>query len=322
MTLAARATKQLRMQVILSRNGTPVDRLDELAVLVAVLDAGSLAAASRRLRRSPPSVTRALAALEDRVGARLVERTTRHLAATDAGRILAAQARAVLAGYADAVRDAEAAPLRGTVRVTAPVVFGRRHVTPLVAAFLAAQPAVSVALVLADRNLDLVEEGLDVAVRIGPLADSSLVARRVGEVRRVLVASPDYLAAHGTPTTPVDLATHDTVFSSSRPMPVEWRFRDGARGRIVRLTPRLIVNEVEAALVGARLGRGIAMALSYQVADDLAAGTLVRLLRGHEPPPLPIQLVTPGGRHMAPRVRAFLDHAAGFLGDLAVIRPE
>lgn len=299
-----------------------MDRLDELTVLVAVLEAGSLAAASRRLRRSPPSITRALAALEDRVGARLVERTTRRLTATEAGRTLAGQARAVLAGYADAVRDASEAPLRGTVRVTAPVVFERRHVTPLVAAFLDAHPAVAVDLVLADRNLDLVEEGLDAAVRIGSLADSSLVARRVGEVRRVLVASPAYLAGRGTPCTPGDLAHHDAVFSSSRSVPVEWRFRDGARGRVVRLTPRLLVNDVEAALVAARMGRGVAMALSYQVADDLAAGVLVRLLPGHEPPPLPVQLVTPGGRHMAPRVRAFLDHAARHLSTLEVIRPS
>ncbi len=298
-----------------------MDRLDELTVLVAVLDAGSLAAASRRLRRSPPSVTRALAALEDRVGARLVERTTRRLTATAAGRTLADQARAVLAGYAEAVRDANEATLRGTVRVTAPVVFGRRHVTPLVLGFLDAHPAVAVDLMLADRNLDLVEEGLDAAVRIGPLADSSLVARRVGEVRRMLVASPGYLAARGTPSTPGDLARHHVIFSSSRPAPVEWRFPDGARARVVRLVPRLLVNEVEAALVAARMGRGVAMALSYQVADDLAAGNLVRLLPGHEPPPLPVQLVTPGGRHMAPRVRAFLDHAARHLGALAVIRP-
>lgn len=299
-----------------------MDRLDELTVLVAVLETGSLAAASRRLRRSPPSITRALAALEDRVGARLVERTTRRLAATEAGRTLAGQARAVLAGYADAVRDANEAPLRGTLRVTAPVVFGRRHVTPLAIAFLDAHPAVAVDLMLADRNLDLVEERLDAAVRIGPLADSSLVARRVGEVRRVLVASPGYLAARGTPRTPGDLARHDAIFSSGRPVPVEWRFKEGARGRVVRLAPRLLVNEVEAALVGARMGRGIAMALSYQVADDLAAGVLVRLLPDHEPPPLPVQLVIPGGRHMAPRVRVFLDHAARHLGTLEVIRPS
>lgn len=298
-----------------------MDRLDELTVLVTVLDSGSLAAASRRLRRSPPSITRALAALEDRVGARLIERTTRRLTPTEAGRTLAAQARAVLGAYAEAVRDAADAPARGTVRVTAPVVFGRRHVTPLVATFLDAHPAVTIDLVLADRNLDLVDEGLDVAIRIGRLADSSLLARRVGEVRQMLVASPSYLAARGSPRTPGDLAGHDAIFSASRPMPIEWRFRDATRTRIVRLAPRLLVNEVEAALVAARLGRGIAMALSYQVADDLAAGTLVRLLPDHEPPPVPVQLVTPGGRHMAPRVRAFLDHAAQALGTLPAIHP-
>lgn len=298
-----------------------MDRLDELTVLVTVLDSGSLAAASRRLRRSPPSITRALAALEDRVGARLVERTTRRLTPTEAGRSLAAQARAVLGAYAEAVRDAADAPARGTVRVTAPVVFGRRHVTPLVATFLDAHPAVTVDLVLADRNLDLVDEGLDVAIRIGRLADSSLLARRVGEVRQMLVAAPSYLAARGSPHTPADLAAHDAIFSASRPVPIEWRFRDAARTRIVRLAPRLLVNEVEAALVAARLGRGIATALSYQVADDFAAGTLVRLLPDHEPPPVPVQLVTPGGRHMAPRVRAFLDHAAQALGTLEAIHP-
>ncbi len=289
-------------------------------VLVTVLEAGSLAGASRRLRRSPPSITRALAALENRIGARLIERTTRQMTATEAGRTLAGQARALLGGYAEAVRDVGEVSLRGTVRVTAPVVFGRRYVTPLVATFLDAQPTVTVDLVLADRNLDLVEEGLDVAVRIGPLVDSSLVARRVGEVRRVLVASPEYLAARGSPRTSGELAGHDAIFSASRPVPIEWRFREGARSRIVRLAPRLLVNDVEAALVGARMGRGIAMALSYQVADDLAAGVLVRLLPGHEPPPLPVQLVVPGGRHMALRVRAFVDHAARHLGELPVIR--
>ena len=298
-----------------------MDRLDELEALVAILDTGSLAAAGRRLRRSPPAMTRLLTALEARMGARLVERTTRTLAPTDAGRRLAGQARAVLAGYASAVRDADDSPLRGTVRVTAPVVFGRLHVTPLVLAFLDAHPGVQVNLTLADRNLDLIEDGLDAAVRIGELADSGLVARRVGEVRRMLVASPAYLAARGTPGAPGDLAGHDAVFSSGRPVPVEWRFHDGPRHRVVRLQPRLLVNEVEAALVAARAGRGLAMVLSYQAAADLASGALVRLLPGYEPPPLPVQVVAPGGRHMAPRVRAFLDHAARHLLALDVIRP-
>src|SRR4051812_17316447 len=181
-----------------------MDRLDELSVLLAILEGGSLAAASRRLRRSPPAITRILAQLEERVGARLVDRTTRAMSATEAGRRLAEQARAVLGAYADAVREASDAPLRGKLRVTAPVVFGRRHVLPVVGEFLDAHPDVQVELVLADRNLDLVEEGLDVALRIGALRDSGLIARRVGQIRRVLVASPAYLAAHGAPREPGD----------------------------------------------------------------------------------------------------------------------
>ncbi len=297
-----------------------MDRLDELAVLVAILDGGSLAAAARRLRRSAPAITQILAALEERVGARLVERTTRRAAPTEAGRRLAEAARAVLGNYADAVRDANETPLRGLVRVTAPVNFGRRHVTPLVASFLDAHPEVQVELVLADRNLDLVEEGLDAAVRIGPLAESSLIARRVGAVRRMLVASPAYIGSHGAPERPSALAGHATIFTASRAMPVQWRFHEGGRTRTVRLAPRLVVNDVEAALVAARAGLGIATALSYQVADDLASGALTSLLPDCEPPALPVHLVTPGGRHMAPRLRAFLDHAARALARLGVIR--
>lgn len=299
-----------------------MDRFDELAVFAAILDAGSLAAAARRLRRSAPAVTRALSALEERVGARLIERTTRRLTPTEAGRRLAARARAILADYGEAVGEASRspdAPLRGLLRVTAPLAFGRRHVTPLVTGFLDLHPGLRIELVLNDRNLDLVEEGLDVAVRIGALADSSLVARRVGEVRQVLFASPKYLARRGRPRAPKDLSAHDIVFNSSRPAPPEWRFRVGGRDRAVRLSPRLMVTEVEAMLLAVRAGRGIGRALSYQVADDFAAGTLTRLLQKFEPPALPVQLVVPTARHMPPAVRAFLDHAARSLAKLRVI---
>lgn len=294
-----------------------MDRLEELSALVAILETGSLAAAGRRLRRSPPAMTRLLAGLEERVGAQLVVRTTRRLAPTEAGRRLADASRALLAGYEGAVRVA-AAPVSGLLRVTAPLVFGRRHVTPLVADFLAAHPAVQVELVLADRPLDLIEEGLDVAVRIGRLADSSLLARRVGEVRRVLVASPAYLARRGAPRSPADLARHDVIFGSSGPGPFEWRFGPG-RGTAVRLSPRLVVNENDAMLAAVRAGHGIGRPLSYQVADELASGALVRLLPELELPPLPVQLVTPPARRPPPRVRAFLDHAARALGALEVV---
>lgn len=297
-----------------------MDRIDELAVLVAVIEHGSLVAAARRLRRSPPAITRALSALENRVGARLVERTTRHLSPTEAGRALAESSRALLGAYDAAVAGAAPAPVRGLIRVTAPVQFGRRHIVPLVVSFLDEFPDAQVELVLHDRHLDLIDESLDAAVRIGALSDSSLVARRVGQVYRVLVASPAYLAKRGTPQRPAELARHDTIFGTSGQGPLEWRFGRRGRTTAVRLTPRLLVNEVEAQLVAARAGRGIARVLSYQIIEDLATGALARLLQSFEPPPLPVQLVTARRAHMPPKVRAFLDHSAERLGNLRVIQ--
>lgn len=301
-----------------------MDRLDELAVFVAIIDAGSLAAAARRLRRSPPAVSRALAGLEERLGTRLVERTTRRLAPTEAGRVLADRARALLSDFEETMRAGaeQGTSLRGTLLVSAPQVFGRMHVMPLVASFVDVHPELRAELVLSDRYLDLLEEGLDVAVRIGQLADSGLVARRVGQVRRVVVAAPSYLAERGTPGNPEELSSHSIVFTSGRDMPTEWRFRHGGRERVMRLAPRLIVNQVDAALSAARDGRGIASALSYQVAADLAAGRLVRLLKEFEGPPLPVQLVVASARHMPARVRAFLDYAAAGLAKLDVLRAD
>ena len=297
-----------------------MDRLQELAVLVAIADHGSLAVAARRLRRSAPAITRALAALESRIGARLVERTTRKLSLTDAGRALTERSRALLNEYDAALGGAADQPARGWVRVTAPVQFGRRHIAPLVTRFLDAYPQIQVELVLSDRNLNLIEEELDVAVRIGPLADSSLLARRVGQVTRVVVASPDYLARRGTPVRPADLSAHDTIFNTFRGGGLEWRFGSPKRPTVVRLAPRLLVNEVEAQLIAVRAGHGIARVLSYQVIDDLSSGRLTRLLEKHEPPPLPVQLVARSGTHMPPKIRAVLDHFAAALIKLRVIQ--
>lgn len=298
-----------------------MDRLGELAVFLAVLDSGSLAGAARRLRRSPPAVTRTLNALEARVGVRLVERTTRRIAVTEAGRRLADEARRVLAAYEAAVAREEAGPLRGALRISAPLVFGGRHIAPILNRFLDAHPQVTGELVLNDRSLDLVDEGLDVAVRIAVLADSALVARRVGEVRRVVVAAPEYLARRGMPRRPEDLADHDIVYASTQPGPTEWRF-EGADGPLaVRLRPRLMVNAIEPAVAAALAGRGITRVLSYQAADEIADGRLVRLLPDREPAPIPVQLVTPSARLTPARVRAFLDFLAAELQRLAVIRP-
>lgn len=299
-----------------------MDRLDELAIFVAIVEAGSLAGAARRLKRSRPAVTRALASLEERAGARLIARSTRRLAPSDAGRELVVTARRLLADYEASLGNAAVAPVRGLLRITAPFAFGRRHVTPLVAEFLDRHPEVQVELVLADRNLDLIDEDLHLAVRIGPLASSRFVARKIGEIRRLLVASPDYLRRRGAPATPVDIAGHDTIASAAVGPDLTWRFGGpGGEARVV-VAPRFIVNEIEAVLIAARAGRGLARPLSYQVAEDLASGALLRLLPDYEPPPLPVQLVVPGGRHLAPKVRAFLDHAVERLPKIAPITGE
>lgn len=298
-----------------------MDRLDELAVFLAVIESGSLAGAARRLRRSPPAVTRTLAALEARVGVRLVERTTRRLSVTEAGRRLAEDARRVVAAYEATVAREGEGPLRGPLRISAPLVFGGRHIAPLLNRFLDAHPQVTGELVLNDRNLDLVEEGLDVAVRIAVLADSALIARRVGEVRRVVVAAPEYLSRRGTPAAPQDLAGHDIVYASTQPGPTEWRFEGMGAAATVRLRPRLMVNAIEPAIAAALAGRGITRVLSYQAADEIADGRLVRLMPDREPAPIPVQLVTPSARLTPARVRTFLDFLAGELQRLPVIRP-
>jgi DNA-binding transcriptional LysR family regulator len=296
-----------------------MDRYDELGVLVTIVDEGSLAAAARRLRRSPPAITRVLAALEERTGTRLLERTTRRLAPTEAGLALATRARALLADYAAAISELSGIPVRGLIRVSAPVQFGRLHVSGIVSSFLDAYPDSRIELLLNDRNVDLIDEGIDVALRIGALSDSGLMARPLGSVRRVLVASPPYLQAHGIPQRPAELARHAIIFNTTQQRPSEWRFGPGKRGAVVRFTPRLAVNDVESQLLAARAGQGITRLLSYQVAADIRTGTLVRLLPSFEPAPLPVQLVTPSPR-ISTKVRAFLDHAMAILECLEVIQ--
>src|SRR5947207_839589 len=215
-----------------------MDRLDELAIFVRIVEEGSLVGAARKLRRSPPAVTRALAGLEERIGLRLVDRTTRRMMPTEAGRTLAERARAVLGDYQAATQGISDAPVRGVLRITAPVQFGRRHIAPIVTAFLDRFAEAEVELVLADRNLDLFDEAIDVALRIGRLADSSLTARPVGEVRRLWVASPGYLKRHAAPRAPADLVRHDVILGTS-PAAQDWRFANLKRGAAPRLRGRL-----------------------------------------------------------------------------------
>ena len=295
-----------------------MDRLDELAIFVRIVEEGSLARAAARLRRSPPAVTRALASLEDRIGLRLIDRTTRRLAPSEAGRALYDRARTLVADYETATAGAPDAPVRGLLRITAPVQFGRRHIAPIVARFLDAHDGVEVELLLGDRNIDLIEEGVDIALRIGPLADSALSVRLVGHVRRLWVASPAYLKRRGTPRTPADLTHHEALLGTLRGN-TEWQFAGARRGAPPRLNGRLRSDDVETRLRAAREGRGIAQLLSYQVADELAAGKLVRLLQAWERPPLPVHLVTKGRAHRAPKIDAFLDFAARRLVALPVL---
>jgi DNA-binding transcriptional LysR family regulator len=298
-----------------------MDRLDELGIFTRIVDEGSLVRAASRLGRSAPAVTRALSALEGRLGVRLIDRTTRRLAPTEAGRVLYDRARTVLADYEAATLGAREAPVRGLLRVAAPVQFGRRHVAPIVAAFLDIHADVEVELLLNDRNVDLIDEAVDVALRIGTLADSGLTARAVGAVRRLWVASPAYLERRGTPQTPGDLAGHEAVHGTFRTAHA-WNFNRSGREARVRVAGRLRADDVETRLQAVLEGRGIGQFLSYQTADDLAAGRLVRLLRAYEQQAIPVHLLTKGRTNRAPKIDAFLHFAARSLTALSVLERE
>src|SRR5262249_20241317 len=288
-----------------------MDRAEAIAVFVEVAERRSFVAAARRLRRSPAAITRIIGDLEARLGVRLLNRTTRAVSLTEAGDRLLAGARRVLADLEEIERAAAGAGTapRGGLRLTAPILFGRLHVLPVVTEFLARFRDVSVALNLLDRPVDLVDEGFDIAVRIGTLAESSVVATRVGAVRRIVVASPDYVAGHGTPRAPADLEPHAVVAFSGLGGVEHWIFRNEAGEGSVAIRPRLVVTTADAALDAVRAGFGITRVLSYQAADDIARGSLLRLLSAYEGEDLPIPLLSRGGGPPPPKLRAFVDFA-------------
>lgn len=271
---------------------------------VAVATLGSFAEAARRLRLSPSAVTRSVADLEDRLGLTLLNRTTRSVKLTDRGRIYLESCRRILDDLDVAERQVrgEGAAPRGLLTISAPVMFGRLHVLPLVTGLLATFPELDVRLALSDRNAHLVDEGVDVAVRIGVLADSGMVAARLGAVSRVLVASPGYLARRGSPAMPSDLASHDIVAFEAIDATNDWRFGDEA----VRLAPRLVVNSADAAIAAAEQGAGVTRALSYQVQEAIAAGRLVPVLESFSADRLPVQALYPARRAASPNVTAFV----------------
>lgn len=298
-----------------------MDRFQSMTAFLAVVDTGGFAAAARRLNVSPSVVTRAVAELEARLGVRLLTRTTRVVRVTDAGTGYADQCRRILADLEDAdaaATSAHAAP-RGRLTLTAPVNFGRLHVLPIVHGYLAAFPQVDVSCWFVDRVVNLADEGVDVAVRIGDLPDSSLQALRVGQVRQVLCASPGYLTRHGTPQRPEDLALHTVITTAGVTNTPEWRFHDGDRQLPVRLQPRLMSMTNEAAATSAAAGLGITRLPIYQVAQAVKDGTLRLILEPFERPALPIHVLHREGRHAAHRVRAFIDMAVeGLRGNAAL----
>lgn len=292
-----------------------MDRLASMQTFVAVAEEESFARAARRLAVSPPGVTRAVAQLEEHLGVRLLERTTRQVRVTEAGARYLSDCKRLLAELDDAeaaVAGAHQKP-SGLLGVTASVMFGRLFVAPLVVEFLGRYPQVSARLLLLDAIVDLLGEGLDVAVRIARLADSSLTSAKVGAVRRVTCASPAYLKKHGTPRTPRDLAEHRCfVFSAERSAPA-WTFEHKGRSLSYRPRARLLANASEVGIDAAVAGAGITRALSYMVAAHVHAGRLRVILQDHEPEPIPIHVVYREGRRAPARVRAFVDFAVARL---------
>lgn len=298
-----------------------MDRLQSLVVFIAVAEAQGFAEGARRLGISAPSATRGVNALEDRLGARLFTRTTRRVRLTDVGKTYLEDARHVLAQLQaadDAAAGAASNPV-GELRITCSTEFGRIYVAPILMDYLDTYPDVSADVLMVDRVVNIVEEGFDIAVRIGPLPSSGLSAVRVGSVRRIVCAAPDYLARHGRPEQPADLLNHRIVAAAPVSPTTEWRF-GSAQSDAIRLNPRLRLSSVAAAISVARAGWGLARVLSYQVGPELQDGRLQTVLENYEPAPLPIHLVHVEGRRAPAKVRSFIDFAKDRLRAVPVLR--
>lgn len=285
------------------------DRFEVMQAFIAVCDAQGFSAGARKLELSPSVVTRLIAGLETRLGVRLLQRTTRSVRLTDAGARFLERARRIVAEVEEAELSAQAERGEPTGRlvIAVPVVFGRLHATPLVTRYLELYPKVSVELQLANHYVSLVEEGVDVAIRVGDLADSGLIARGLGQTRRTLVASPAYLSRHGVPHVPGDIEGHRLIAFAGPASRREWSFWSDGQVSSVPVAPSFFSNSGEAAIDHAIAGGGIASALSYQVVEACRTGRLVEVLREFAPPPLPIQAVFPTSRLLSRKVRAFID---------------
>jgi DNA-binding transcriptional LysR family regulator len=289
-----------------------MDRLEAMQAFVAVADLQGFAPAARKLGLSPSGVTRLIAALENHLGARLLQRTTRSVTLTDIGARYLERARWILADVEEAEGSAQRERTRpsGRLVVSAPIGFGRLHVSPVMSAYLTRYPEVSGELRLSDRLINLVEDGVDLAIRIGHLADSSLVARHVGEMRRIVVASDDYLKRYGEPNTPAAVASHETIQFGATTVEPEWRFVEDGREVRVACAPRFATNSADAAIQYAEQGGGLTRVLAYQAAEAIKAGRLRIVLAKFEQPPLPIHIVYPTSRLLSAKVRTFIDAVA------------
>jgi DNA-binding transcriptional LysR family regulator len=290
-----------------------MNRLEAMAVLLKVVERGGFSAASRDLGLPLATVSRRVSELETHLGTKLLLRTTRQIALTDAGALYVLAARRILEDIDETERQAagEYHTPRGELFVTAPMLFGRLHVLPVVTEFLATYPEINVHMALSDRNLHLLEDHVDVAVRIGALPDSSQMATRVGTMRMVVCASPRFLAAHGTPQSPRDLSALPSISFDFLSRAASWPFRspDTAGVQEVPISPRLAVSTAEAAVWAAIQGTGVTRVLHYQCAEAVAQDHLRIVLTDYEPAPLPIHLIHPEGRMLPSKTRAFLEFA-------------
>lgn len=301
-----------------------MDRFDALRTLLAAVDGGSLSAASRALRVPLPTVSRKVSDLEAHLGTRLLMRTSRRFGLTEAGQAFVQASRRIMAELEEAERAAsgEYREPRGELLITAPIAFGRLHILPVVIAFLHAHPQVNVRLVLADTVVDLVDNHVDVAARLGRLPDSGLVALRVGEVRWITCASPAYLAERGTPATPGELVEHDCLAFEGLQMSRTWTFAPGPDNGPVTIKPRLGVNTASALIEAAASGLGIARMTSYQAAAALGEGRLVTILKDYVPDPIPVHFVHTGPPLIPLKLRTFLDFATPRLRTALAALPD
>lgn len=293
-----------------------MDRFREMKVFVAVAEAGGLAKAAVKLRSSPPAVTRTITALESRLGVELLIRTTRSVRVTQEGQLFLERARHLLSELELVEKEVsgESGMPSGRLTISAPVLMGRSILPPIVSGFLSEQPRLTASVLLLDRVVNFVEEGIDVALRVGLLPDSTLIARKVGHGRPILVASPAYLAEHSAPMVASDLKQHAIIGFTGHMPNREWTYVSKNRVRRIALEPRIEINDGVAAIEAAEAGEGITIAMSYMVDEQIREGRLLPVLLPLCPPPVPVHIVYPESRLVAPKVRAFIDYAAPKLG--------